>query len=126
MKRSWTSLVIALVALAVASPTLQAQGGSHLTGGRRGARMMEMLMKDISLDDAQKAKIEAIQAKYMKEMPAMQPGSPPDEAGMTKRREMQVKQQGEMRTVLKADQQKVFDKNLAEMQERMKSRGPGN
>ncbi|MEP7381637.1 MAG: hypothetical protein ABI910_08115 [Gemmatimonadota bacterium] len=115
-----------MVVLAVAAPAAGAQGGGPPPGGMRGggARMMEMLMKDITLDAGQKTKVEAIHAKYAKEMPVMTPGERPSPEDMTKRREIQMKQQDELRTVLSADQQAIFDKNLATMRERMqRSRG---
>jgi len=85
--------------------------------------MMEMLLKDITLDAAQKSKVDAIQAKFAKEMPTVAQGERPDEAAMAKRRELMTKQQDEIRAVLTADQQKVYDKNVAEMRERMQRRG---
>lgn len=125
MKHSWISLVGALVVLAVVAPSAQAQGGGPPPGGMRGggARMMELLLKDITLDAAQRAKLESIKEKYAKEMPATTPGERPDEAAMRQRRELQTKQQNEVRAILTADQQKVFDKNLAELRERMQRRG---
>lgn len=120
MKRSWMSLAATAIVLAIAAPSLQAQGGPP-QGGQRGggARMMEMLFAGITLDAAQKTKIEAIQAKYQKEMPQMTPGERPGPEAMAKRRELMGKQQDEYRTVLTADQQKVYDKNLAAIRERM-------
>ena len=130
MKHSWISLVGALVVLAVVAPSAQAQGGGPPPGGMRGggmrgggARMMELLLKDITLDAAQRAKLESIKEKYAKEMPATTPGERPDEAAMRQRRELQTKQQNEVRAILTADQQKVFDRNLAELRERMQRRG---
>lgn len=125
MKRSWISLAVAVIALAIVAPAAHAQGGPPPGGMRGPGRMMEMLMKDITLDDAQKAKLDSIQSKYAKEMPPMTPGEPPSPEAMTKRREVMAKQQDEIRTILTADQQKVYDKNLAEMRERM-GRRPGN
>ncbi|HEX4932174.1 MAG TPA: hypothetical protein VFV33_03290 [Gemmatimonadaceae bacterium] len=118
------SLAVALILMAFAAPTAHAQGGPPGGGMRGGARMMEMLMQGITLDDAQKAKVDAIQARYQKEMPPFTPGEPPAPEAMQKRRELMAKQQDEIRGVLTADQQKVYDKNLAEMRERMQRR-PG-
>lgn len=122
MKRSWISVAVAAVVLAVAAPSAHAQGGGPPPGGMRGggARMMEMLMKDITLDAAQKAKVEAIQTKYAKELPAMTPGERPSPEDMAKRREIQTKQRDEIRGVLTAEQQAVFDKNIAAMRDRMR------
>lgn len=127
MNRSWISVAVAAVVLAVAAPSAHAQGGGPPPGGMRGggARMMENLFKDITLDDAQKVKIEAIRVKYQKEMPAMTPGERPSADDMAKRREIMMKQQDEMRGVLTAEQQKTFDKNIADMRARM-GRGPGS
>ncbi|MEO6444216.1 MAG: hypothetical protein ABIZ91_13630 [Gemmatimonadaceae bacterium] len=128
MKRSWMYLATVVVGLAVAAPSAQAQGGGAGQGGMRGGagRMMEMLMKDITLDAEQKAKFDAVHEKYAKEMPAMTPGERPDEAAMTKRREVQAKEHAEMRAVLTAQQRVTFDKNLATMREGMQRRGRGD
>ena len=125
MNRSWMSLAAALFVIAVAAPQTQAQGGPPPGGQRGPGRMMEMLMQGITLDDAQKAKVDSIQAKYQKEMPPFTPGEPPAPEAMQKRRELMAKQQDEIRAILTADQQKVYDKNLADMRERM-GRRPGN
>lgn len=119
MKRSWMSLALTTLLLAIAAPSLQAQGGPPQGGQRGGGRMMEMLFAGITLDAAQKTKIEAIQAKYQKEMPQGTPGERPGPEVMAKRRELMGKQQDEFRTVLTAEQQKVYDKNLAAVRERM-------
>lgn len=127
MKRSWISLAVAAIVLAVAAPSAHAQGGPPQGGMRGGgARQMEMLLKDITLDDAQKAKLDSIQQKYAKEMPPMTPGERPTPEAMQARRELMTKQQDEIRTILTADQQKVYDKNREEMRARMQRRGPGN
>lgn len=121
MKRTWISLAITAVVLAITAPAVQAQGGPPGGGPRGGGgRQMEMLLKDITLDAAQKTKLEAIQEKYQKEMPAMTRGERPSPETMGKRRELMTKQQDEIRTILTADQQKVYDKNLAEVRERMR------
>jgi len=121
------SLAVAVVVLAIAAPAAQAQAGGPPQGGRRGGagRMMEMLLTGITLDAAQQTKLEAIQAKYAKEMPAMTPGVRPSPEEMTKRRELNTKQQDEIRTILTAEQQATYDKNLAAVRERM-PRGKSN
>ena len=127
MNRSWISLAIAVVVLAVVAPSAQAQSGGPPPGGMRGGagRMMEMLLTGITLDGAQKTKVEAIQAKYAKEMPAMTPGVRPSPEEMAKRRELNMKQQDEIRTVLTAEQQATYDTNQAAVRERM-PRGNSN
>ena len=122
MKRSWISVAVAVAVLGIAAPAVQAQGGGPPPGGMRGggARMLQMLMKDITLDKAQQTKFDAIQAKYAMELPPMTQGERPDSAAMAKRREIMTKQQGEIRAILTADQQKTFDANRTEMQDRMR------
>lgn len=111
------------LALVAAAPAVRAQGG-----GQGRMRMTEMLFKDITLTDAQKTKSDSIIAHYREMMgPPMgggMGGGPPDSAAMAKRRETMMKEQADLRAVLDAEQQKVFDKNAAEMRERMSQRRP--
>jgi len=53
-------------------------------------------------------------------------GAPPDEATRAKMMDLQSKQAAEIRAILTADQQTVFDKNLAEMKEHMAARKNGS
>jgi len=109
MKRA-LSLVAAFALLVIVAPRATAQGG----GGRPG--MGQMMMKDITLTDAQKAKLDSIVAPYREQMRALGGmGGPADSASMAKRRELMTKQQVAVRAILSPDQQKVFDKNVAEM-----------
>ena len=108
------ALLAALVAFA--APSAFAQGGGQ--GSGRG-RMMEMLMKDITLTDVQKASVDSIVQVFRAQMPAMTPGTPPDSAARAQRMEVMQKQSAAIRTVLTADQQKVFDKNVADMAQQM-------
>lgn len=78
-------------------------------------------LKGIDLTPTQQAKIDSIGMKYRGMMPAMTPGTPPDSAMRMKRTEMMTKRNGEIRAVLTPDQQKMFDKNVAEMGSMMKS-----
>ena len=107
------ALVAALVAFG--APAAFAQGGGGGGQGRGGARMMEMMMKDITLTDAQKASVDSIVTSFRAQMPAFTPGQPPDSAARAKRMEVMGKQNAEIRKVLTADQQKVFDKNVEDM-----------
>ena len=85
--------------------------------GQGGAqRMNEMLFKDITLTDAQKAQIDTIQSKGREEQRAMmQGGGMQDPAMREKMMEMRKKQNDAIRAILTADQQAIFDKNLAAM-----------
>jgi Spy/CpxP family protein refolding chaperone len=98
---------------------------------RRGGGMGGMLLKDITLTDAQKNQIKTIREKYMPQQmelrkAAQATGGPPDEATRAKMMDLQNKQAAEIRTILTADQQATFDKNLAEMKSRMDSRRNGS
>jgi Spy/CpxP family protein refolding chaperone len=54
-------------------------------------------------------------------MPAQ--GEKPDSASRAQRREAMMNMQRDIREVLNEEQKKTFDKNLAEMRERMQKRG---
>jgi Spy/CpxP family protein refolding chaperone len=101
------------------------------SGMRRGDRMGGMLLKDITLTDAQKAQIKTIRDKYVPQQmelrkAAQAVGGPPDEATRTKMMDLQSKQAAEIRAVLTADQQATFDKNLADIKARMEARRNGS
>jgi Spy/CpxP family protein refolding chaperone len=111
------ALLVALVAFA--APAAYAQGGGGGGGQGRGNRQMEMLMQGITLTDAQKAQIDSIAQSFRAQMPAFTPGQPPDSAAQAKRMEIAEKRNTAIRGVLTADQQKVFDKNVADMRANM-------
>ena len=102
--------------LALAAPAAYAQGGGGPGGPGRG---MQRLMEGITLTDAQKASVDSIGQVFRAQMPPMQQGTPPDSAARAKRMEVMQKQFAAVRTVLTADQQKVFDKNLETMRANM-------
>jgi len=121
-------------ALCVGMTTIASAQGAEpqAQGGRgRGAGMGGMLLQDITLTDAQKAQAKTIREKYLPQQmelrkAAQAVGGPPDEATRTKMRDLQAKQTAELRAILTADQQAVFDKNLATMKERMDARKNGS
>ncbi|MEP6990225.1 MAG: hypothetical protein ABJA80_04775, partial [bacterium] len=101
------------------SMSVMAQGGAPGTmqqGGGRGGRP-NMQMKDITLSAEQQAKVDEINKKYSPEMQeirdAMQAGGD-RAASMKKMGELRAKMAPEIRAVLTADQQVVFDKNAAD------------
>jgi len=111
-----------------AEPPKQGQGQGEV---RRGGGMGGMLLKDITLTDAQKDQIKTIREKYVPQQlelrkAAQAVGGPPDEATRTKMVDLQTKQAAEIRAILTADQQVTFDKNLAEMKARMDARRNGS
>ncbi len=114
------------VAAAQGAPP-QGQGQGEM---RRGGGMGGMLLKDITLTDAQKDQVKTIREKYMPQLmeirKASQATGAPDEASRTKMIDLQNKQAAEIRAILTADQQVTFDKNLAEMKSRMEGRRNGS
>jgi Spy/CpxP family protein refolding chaperone len=106
----------------------QGQGMGEM---RRGGGMGGMLLKDITLTDAQKEQIKTIREKYLPQQmelrkAAQATGAPPDEATRAKMMDLQTKQAADIRAILTADQQATFDKNLAEMKSHMDNRRNGS
>lgn len=121
--------ILAAMALVLVATTAQAQGGQGggMGGGmgQGGARMNEMLFKGITLSDAQKAKVDSIQAKGRTDLQAMmQAGGMQDPANRQKMMEMRTKQNADIRAVLTTEQQVTFDKNLADMPQGRGMGGP--
>ena len=113
------------VAAAQAQPDHEKHGQGEM---KRGGGMGGMLLKDITLTDAQKEQIKTIREKYaprqLEIRKAVQAtGVAPDEATKAKMAELQNQQAAEIRAVLTADQQVIFDRNLAEMKARGSARG---
>src|SRR4029450_7054915 len=98
--------------MALAAPAAYAQGGGGQGGQGRG---MQRLMQGIKLDGKQPASVAPTQKVFRAQRPPMQQGTPPDSATRAKGREVMQKEYAAVRNVLTPDQQKVFDKNLAEM-----------
>ena len=112
--------ILAAAAVMLVASTAAAQGGG---GGGQGmdraamqARQNEMLFKGITLSEAQKAKIDTIQTKARADQQAMMSGGGmQDPTAREKMMAMRTKVNADIRGVLTADQQTIFDKNLAEM-----------
>ena len=137
---SWIRLSIAgaaflgVASVASAQGTPPVQGGPPPQGGPqggmqmgRGGGMSRMLFNGIDLTDAQKDQVQKIMEKYRAERQALMPAGgamqgPPDSASRAKMMEMSTKSQAEYRAILTADQQTIFDKNVAEMKARMEQR----
>jgi Spy/CpxP family protein refolding chaperone len=111
-----------------AAPPAPTQQGGPGAGGRGFNRSLN----GIELTDAQKAKVEAIQAKYQPEMQSIresiQNGGDRAEA-FQKMSTLRDKMTPEIRAVLTPAQQAIYDKNIAEQKARMEqmrqNRGPG-
>jgi len=117
---------VGIASIAAAQGTQPPQQGQG--EGRRGGGMGGMLLKDINLTDAQKEQVKTIREKYLPQQvelrkAAQATGGPPDEATRTRMMDLQSKQAADIRAILTADQQAAFDKNLADMKQRMQSRG---
>jgi Spy/CpxP family protein refolding chaperone len=118
-------------ALCAGLASVAAAQDSQGQGERRQGGMGGMLLKDITLTDAQKAQIKTIRDKYVPQQMELRKatqatGGPPDEATRSKMMDLQEKQAAEIRAILTADQQKVFDGNLKEMRDRMEARRKGS
>jgi Spy/CpxP family protein refolding chaperone len=113
---------VALLLLSTSVAAAQRPGGP---GGQGfGQRRMSRLLQGITLTSDQQTQVDSIVAQYQTQMPAFTPGSPPDQATRDKMRAVLQQQDSTIRTVLTADQQKVWDANLAQM--RSRRRPPGN
>jgi Spy/CpxP family protein refolding chaperone len=113
-------LVLTLAMVLVAVP-VSAQGGQGSPAGQRDPAAMqmqrnEMMFRGITLTDAQKAKIDSIQTAGREAMrTAMAGGGMQDAAARERMQEMRAKQTADIRAVLTAEQQAIFDANLAAM-----------
>lgn len=134
---SWIRMAITGVAFLGVASVASAQGGPPAggppQGGPRGGRSMmsQMLFAGIDLTDAQKDQIQKINEKYRAEREALRPAgaeqpsgppAPPDSATRAKMESIRTRSLADYRGILTADQQKVFDKNVADMKARMEQR----
>lgn len=124
------TLAIALGAGMTSLASAQGTEPNQSQGERRGGGMGGMLLKDITLTDAQKDQIKTIREKYVPKQLELRKavqatGAPPDEPTRAKMMELQSQQSAEIRAILTADQKVVFDKNLADMKARMEARSKG-
>jgi Spy/CpxP family protein refolding chaperone len=130
---SWIRLAVAGLALCAGASVASGQaappagappegGQQRGPGGMRGGRGLQMLFEGITLTDAQQKQVQEIGAKYRAQMQEMMPngmgGGPPDPSMRAKMDEFRTKQQAEIRAILTAEQQTVFDKNVAEAKKR--------
>ena len=139
---SWIKLTVAGIALCAGASVAGAQGappagapqgapqgpqGGPPPGGMRGGRGMAMLFEGITLTEAQQKQVQDISEKYRAQMRELMPngmqGGPPDDATRAKMDELRTKQNAEIRALLTADQQTIFDKNVAEAKKRREAMG---
>jgi Spy/CpxP family protein refolding chaperone len=112
--------IAALVAaLLIGGAAIASAQGAMQQGGQARRNMQ---LDGIELTDAQKVKLEEIQKKYQPEMMALrtefQNGGDRAEL-MKKSAALRERSSAEIRAILTADQQVVFDKHTAEMKARM-------
>jgi Spy/CpxP family protein refolding chaperone len=123
------TLAIALCAgmTSVAAAQGQPENPPGQGGMRRGGGMGGMLLKDITLTDAQKDQLKVIREKYAPKQLELRKavqatGVAADDATRAKMIDLQNQQAAEIRAVLTPDQQKTFDHNLHELKEKMDER----
>jgi len=129
MRSRLALLAGALILLGSSVALAQTPGGAYGSPpgpGGFAARRMQRLLQGITLTPEQQAKVDSITARYRPQMPAFTPGAFPDSATRAKLREVNDRQDAEIRAVLTADQQQVWDDNVAQMRARMRQRAPGN
>lgn len=114
--------VVALGALLLIVGAVSARAQEGATQQGQAGRRPSPLLDNMMLTDAQKAKIEGIHRKYQPELRAIaesvNAGGDRGEA-FRKRAALLDRMQPEIRAVLTADQQPIFDKNVAEMRARI-------
>lgn len=120
-------LAVVLCAVVTSVSAAQAGGPDQQGDMRRGRGMGGMILQGITLTDAQKALQKAIRENYAPQMmkvrkTAETTGTPMDEAKVA---EIRSAQMAELRAILTAEQQVIFDKNAAEMKTRMAERRAG-
>jgi len=125
------ALCVGMTSVAAAQGTEPPQQGQGQGEARRGGGMGGMLLKDITLTDAQKEQVKTVREKYvprqMELRKAVQAtGAPPDDKTRAAMVDLQNQQAADIRAILTADQQKIFDKNLAEMKARWDARRNGS
>ena len=101
------------------------QGGPGGMGQGGMARQNEMLYKGINLTDAQKAKIDSIQAAGRATMQGMMQSGADMSAMRDQMVAMRQAQAAAVRNVLTPEQQVQYDKNQAEMQQNAGGMGGG-
>lgn len=121
-------LLLVLTAALVVASDASAQGGQ---GRGRGRGAMTALMANITLTPEQEAKRDSIVAKYQAERQALMPAGGGGMGGMdstarAKLMELNNKQYDEIRGILTADQQKVFDENRKNLPQGRRGGGTGS
>jgi Spy/CpxP family protein refolding chaperone len=118
MKRMIKMAMMAAAMFMVVTTVAKAQdAGAQQQGARPGrGNQMAMLLKDITLTDAQKAKVDSITKAFAdKNAPLMEAMRGGDADARTKMMENRKAQNEAIKGVLTPEQQKQFDANVAAM-----------
>lgn len=118
-------LALGLVLASTLSAQTQTTPPAGGPGQRGPGRMQAMALEGITLTAAQQAKVDSITAATRAQMPTMTPGTPPSDADRAKMRSLSMASVQQVRAVLTPDQQKIYDKNVANMQQMMQQRMQG-
>lgn len=101
----------------------QAPGATPM---RRGETGLNRMLTGITLTPQQRVRIDSIHARHMAAMPQHTPGTPVDSATRALARTHIEAEQRDVRAVLTAEQQQVWDKNVAAARARMQSQMQGH
>lgn len=109
----------------------RAERGERGERGRMQGRHLGGLFRDIDLTDAQKEQMKAIHERYRPQMQALRPErgerrdstARPDSATRAQALALMTRRNAEIRSVLTADQQATFDRNVTQMKERGARKG---
>ena len=119
-------VALSLCAVSTSACIAQQQPEAGAQDGRR-AGMGGLILQGITLTEAQKTQQKAIREKYAPQMmqlrkTAQTTGTPIDQGKLAELRSAQL---SELRAILTAEQQVIFDRNVAEMRSRNAERGAG-
>lgn len=123
----FSAALVALSLCAVSTSACIAQQQPEAGAQGRRAGMGGLILQGITLTEAQKTQQKAIREKYAPQMmqlrkTAQTTGTPIDQGKLAELRSAQL---NELRAILTAEQQVIFDRNVAEMRSRSAERGAG-
>jgi Spy/CpxP family protein refolding chaperone len=119
---------IAMMAFALCAASASIAGAQRPDSASQGGRRMgPNLLEGITLTDAQQAQVKAIRDKYAPQRLEIRnalrsAGVAPDSATRAKMQGITDAETADIRAVLTAEQQKILDKNVVDMRERMAKR----
>lgn len=114
-----------LAAGLVGASTASAQTPTTPGTPRGPGRMQAAALQGITLTPSQQAKIDSITSSYRAKMPHMTPGTPLSDAERQQAMGLMSASVKDVRTVLTPDQQAIYDKNVAAIQQQMQQRMQG-